>query len=145
MRELLKEARDALRAVQHYIPPADETVEMTPAITADVGACQEIADRIDAALSAPKPDALEVVRNIRLGGYALNANDPDDRGPNGDDYHFTLTDTEAAALIQPTVPRAMLEVVWDAGNEWNGSEDPMRARREDIEDIAAKYGVKVGG
>ena len=56
-----------------------------------------------------------------------------------------LEQLRAAALIQPTVPRAMLEAIWDAGNEWNGSEDPLRARREDIADIAAKYGVKVGG
>lgn len=55
------------------------------------------------------------------------------------------SESEAAALIQPTVPMEMLEAVWDAGNEWNGSEDPLRARREDIADIAAKYGVKVGG
>lgn len=85
----------------------------------------------------------EVVRKIRLGGYAINANDQGDRGPNGDDYHFILTDAEAAALIEPSVPREMLEEIWDAGKGVPYTIDPTRARGEDIEYIAAKHGVKV--
>ena len=55
MRELLKEAAEVLGAVQYYIPPADETVEMVPAITADVDACQKLAKRIDDVLAEPEP------------------------------------------------------------------------------------------
>ena len=55
VRELLKEAAEVLGAVQYYIPPADETVEMVPAITADVDACQKLAKRIDDVLAEPEP------------------------------------------------------------------------------------------
>ena len=38
---------------------------------------------IDSYLTTPDKDVMEVINRIRLGGYALNANDPKDRGPNG--------------------------------------------------------------
>lgn len=44
-------------------------------------------------------NAVDILTKIRLGGYALNANNESDRGPNGDDYHFELSTTEALALI----------------------------------------------
>jgi len=65
----------------------------------------ELRSRIDAYLAAPSESAMEILERVRLGGYALNANDPDDRGPNGDDYHFTFSDSDAAALIEDYAER----------------------------------------
>jgi len=41
----------------------------------------------------------ELVETLRHGGYGFMSNDPDDYGPNGDDYFFTLSISQAAALI----------------------------------------------
>ena len=72
----------------------------------------------------------------------------------GDDYHFTLSDADAAALIeglQRRVPRAMLEQCgyW-AIKTWthrNGAGPANGYNRymtdEQFDALAAKYGVKV--
>lgn len=135
MIELLKEARDELGAVQYYIPPADETVEMTPAITADVDACQKLAERIDTYLSAPSESAMEMVRKIREG--ATFGHDLSER-------YCKLLDSEAAALIESygrRVPRAMLENAYMLG--WTDSKHDRIS--VDYNPIAAKYGVEVEG
>jgi len=69
MREILKECAEVMRRGQ-----LDEMESM--------------AGRIDAALAAPKDDALEIVRRIRAW----------DNNTCG--YKYALTDSEAAALIQ---------------------------------------------
>jgi hypothetical protein len=103
--KLLKEARDELGAVQYYIPPADETAEMTPAITADVDACQKLAERIDAALAEPAPDAMELVEKIRYPKYTqIDATTSS---------MTWFTDDQAAALIKSygrRVPRAISDI-----------------------------------
>ena len=133
MRELLEELRD-------YIAQSNRT---------DYSGQREWADdllaRIDAALPAPEPSAGEIVEKIRMGGYALNANDPDDRGPNGDDYHFALTDSEAAALIASVgrrVPRAML---WEIQGDDRIVHPAFDDSNAVMDAIAAKYGVKMEG
>jgi hypothetical protein len=146
--ELLKEAMDELGAVQYYIPPADETAEMTPAITADVDACQRLMTKIEAYLAEPEPDAMEIVRKVRHGNVVAYAQ-------NNDLLHatvekqYTLTDSEAAALIASLgrrVPRVMLEelaieilnladLAWKSG--WQEYVKNL------LTAIFAKHGVKV--
>jgi hypothetical protein len=93
-RELLKEARDALGVVTAYIengtplPPDDDPY--WKASTALVN-LKGILSRIDSALAAPEPDAMELVRQVREGsvaGHTLSSN------------YWKLTDSEAAALIE---------------------------------------------
>ena len=93
----------------------------------------------------PESDAMELVNKLRLGGFALNSNDQEDHGPNGDDYHFEISDPAAARLLDDwrAVPRAMLEeVIFDAYGKGlakrilNGNE---------ADAIAEKYGVKIEG
>jgi hypothetical protein len=129
VRKLLEEARDFIN-------------EVDPNIKGQEIDKHYLLQRITAALAAPEPDAVEIVGKIRLGGYALNANNPDDRGPNGDDYHFILADTEAAALIaiySRRVPMAMLEEVWYSGY----AKDHSQPIANDINKAAQKYGVKI--
>jgi hypothetical protein len=100
MRELLKEAARELGAVQYYIPPADETVEMTPAITADVDSCQRLMTKIEAYLAAPRESAMEVVEKIR----EIHEVFPDS---------YAIDDLDAAALIEGygrRVPRAISDI-----------------------------------
>ena len=107
----------------------------------DIAAIREDERKADHSPDAENMGVLEVVENIRLGGFALNTNNPDDHGPNGDDYHFTLTDTEAAAQIEQygrRVPRAMLDDIW-----LNGYKCQQGKKNTDMADIAAKYGVKI--
>lgn len=97
MIELLKEARDVLWMVQTYIPSVEQMEAHTHdgLAVADVDACQKLADRIDAALAKPAPDAMEIVDKIRE--YYIHHPEA------YDDYavaNFTMPVTEAAALIE---------------------------------------------
>jgi len=105
MRKLLEEAAKALGTVQHYFPSQEQGEAGTHEglAVADVDACQRLLSRIDAALAALEPDAMEIVWKVR------DANCPGEWvGP----IEFDLTDTEAAALIEARdkrVPSVMLE------------------------------------
>ena len=134
--ELLKEARDALGVVTAYIengtplPPDDDPY--WKASTAVVN-LESILSRIDSALAAPEPDAMELVRQVREGsvaGYTLSSN------------YWKLTDSEAAALIEQyakRVPRALLEETYS-----DGFEAAFGTKMIDRHDTrAAKYGYKV--
>jgi hypothetical protein len=139
--ELLKEARDELGAVQHYFPAQDEADKGLA--VADVDACQRLMTKIEAYLAEPEPDAMEIVEKIR-DYYIYHPEAYDDYAV----ANFTLPEDEAAALIADygrRVPREMLDEIWDAGCEWNGSEEPKTARWEDINEIAAKYGSTKAG
>lgn len=134
--ELLKEARDALGVVTAYIengtplPPDDDPY--WKASTAVVN-LESILSRIDSALAAPEPDAMELVRQVREGsvaGYTLSSN------------YWKLTDSEAAALIEQyakRVPRALLEETYSDGFEAAFGTVKMI----DHDTRAAKYGYKV--
>ena len=121
---------------------------------------------IDAALAQSEPTALEVVRKIRArqekdictfcGAQRKDHKFDTEKCPSPDGWHitdwnpiydWTLTDSEAASLIQPTVPRAMLYELMGAGAAIMDTEHNFakRAQREaeSQDDIAAKYGVKV--
>jgi hypothetical protein len=122
MRELLEEARDRLLQNTPHRP----------------GTCVECDNnrstiaKITAALAEPEQDAMKIVRKIREG--ATFGHDLSER-------YCKLLDTEAAALIEDygrRVPRAMLEEISDMG-------DPCLndLRRERLDAIAAKYGVKL--
>ncbi len=102
VQDLLKEAARELGAVQYYIPPADETVEMTPAITADVGACQKLAERIDTYLAALHESAMEVVDQL---DHLIN----DNQGIRADFDH-----NKASALIESHGRRVQELEEWQA-------------------------------
>ena len=135
-RELLKEARDTLGVVTAYIengtplPPDDDPY--WKASTALVN-LESILSRIDSALAAPEPDAMELVRQVREGsvaGYTLSSN------------YWKLTNSEAVALIEQyakRVPRALLEEIWNDGY-FDGVD---QSKDVQFEKIAAKYGYKV--
>ena len=138
MIELLKEAARELGAVQYYIPPADETVEMVPAITADVDACQKLAKRIDDVLAEPAPDAKAIAERIEQEMCGIE-------GEPGNES-VVLDIDRATALIESrrVVPRAMLDdiIFYTAGMmDWNGE----ITDRKFIDKIAEAHGYKVEG
>jgi hypothetical protein len=137
MRELLKEARDVLRMVQTYFPSVEQMEAHTHdgLAVADVDACQKLAERIDTYLAAPRESAMEVVDQL---DHLIN----DNQGIRADFDH-----NKAAALIESygrRVPRAMLDDIWYKGNK-HGYEQGEDEQDEEIQSIAAKYGVEVEG
>lgn len=95
-------------------------------------AMQELARVILAAFnSAPEPDAMKIVRQVRDGSLK------------GLTWSYKHSTSEAAALIeglQRRVPRAMLKEIWDEAYWCNANDD-----YKSIDEIAAKYGVEVEG
>jgi len=129
MRELLKEARDILGDA--YYDGVEPLSDGTRAMIA------KVIKRIDAALSAPEPDAMEVVDRMRRMLCVFNY-------ANGDsETVWELDKAEAAALIASysrRVPRAMLDEIW-----LNGYQCKDGKKDTDMAEIAAKYGYKVEG
>jgi len=124
MRELLKEARDILGDA--YYDGVEPLSDGTRAMIA------KVIKRIDAALSAPEPDAMEIVDKL---DHIIN----DNQGIRAGFDH-----NAAAALIEQQsrrVPRAMLADIYCLG--WTDSRKNRIS--EDHSAIAAKYGVEVEG
>lgn len=143
-RELLKEAMPHLKewalCIRNTIPEYER----------ELAGIASLIDRIDAALAAPEPDAMGMVRQVRHGNVVAYAQ-------NNDLLHatvekqYTITDSEAAALIASygrRVPKAyvsdivieMLKIgdkYWDMGGQ--AAVDPI------LQKIAAKYDVKLEG
>ena len=142
MTELLKEARDLIAALDQWNKDVEAIIGRIPN-TGFQGA-GDLLRQIDAALEAPPDSAMEVVRKIRETTWL-----PDSKYDPRPVVRFTLTDAEAASLIQPTVPREMLYELMGAGAAIMDTEHNFakRAQREaESQDaIATKYGVKVGG
>ena len=87
-------------------------------------------DRIDTALAAPEPDAMEIADKIREMSISYSGFES-----------FDLSYDDAAALIEQygrRVPRAMLDEIW-----LNGYKCQQGKKNTDMADIAAKYGVKI--
>lgn len=135
-RELLKEARDALGVVTAYIengtplPPDDDPYWKASTALVNLGS---ILSRIDSALAdTGNIDAHELVKKIR----------DESRDFAGSDYQYTLTNSEAVALIEQyakRVPRAMLREIGE-NSQWNGLYEDIYQMQDEI---AAKYGYKV--
>ena len=95
-------------------------------------------DRIDAALSAPEPDAMEMVKQVRA------KRDYNTDAGSMPKMNWTLTDSEAAALIEShdkRVPRAMLEEIGD----WAVDEYEAQGHEsgcETMDAILEKYGYR---
>ena len=146
-RELLKEATKSFEGIASITPEMYD-YDVREFKRWAQSRARFMVERIKQHLADHSPDtgnmvAAKLVENIRSGGFAFNANDPEDRGPNGDDYHFTLTDSEAAALIEQygrRVPRAMLEDIEKQAFEY-GQEAFLSY--ELIDHIAAKHHVKI--
>lgn len=142
-RELLKEARYTLEERTGYY------YERGVAHQSDLPhcMCRECIDkrikalyaRIDAALSEPDMDAMEVLRKVRETTWLADSKyDPRPVVRN------KLTDSEAAALIESygrRVPRAMLVDVWDHATALALG---AKIKSDDIFlQIAARHGVKL--
>jgi len=83
-------------------------------------------------LKLPEGDAMEIVRQVRKTECDWE-----------DMPLFTLTDTEAAALIASysrRVPRAMLDEIWLIGNRSKPGQKDI-----DTAEIADRHGYKVEG
>ena len=111
---LLKEARDALE---------------------NLDCAKYLLDRIDSALSAPDESALEIVRQIREAVIQEPCEGVQQIG-------FMLTDEAAAALVEPSVPRALFKELHDDWHTCWLIGKPVDYKV--AEQIAAKHGVKVG-
>ena len=148
-RELLKEAMKSFEGIAS-IPPEMYSNDVWAFKAWAQSRARFMVDRIEQHLADHSPDAgnmvaAKLVEDIRSGGFAFNANDPEDRGPNSDDYHFTLTDSEAAALIESygrRVPKELLSELFWAGMRFQKFHDGPYQVKELIE-IATKYGVKI--
>ena len=122
MRELLEEARDWIKTDKCWNVEKDALL-----------------DRINAALAAPEPDAMEILRQVREFSMAVETDD-------GIDIVWTKQDSEAAALIADyrRVPRAVLAELMGSGAAIMDTERnfTQRAKREtEAQDaILAKYG-----
>ena len=105
----------------------------------------EIATRINSTLSAPQPDAMEVLRRVREIS-SLDRVDGADGGPDSLVVVFTASDTEAASLIESfgkRVPRAMLEELWDMVKVSELASGGSSYAKVIIDAVADKHGVKV--
>lgn len=125
MRELLKEARDFID-------------EVDPNIKGQEIEKHYLLQRIDAALAEPELDVMELVEKIReKKDYNTDAGLPPRMG-------YTLITPEAVALIAAhgkRLPRAMLAELCEYG--LNCGFIPETSRKIDLDEIAAKYGVKI--
>lgn len=125
VRKLLEEVRDFIRYSISALPMGEK----------DFDKAENIFNKIDAALAAPEPNVVEILRQVRQGsvaGHTLSSN------------YWNLTDSEAAALIErrsKQVPRAMLEDVWHAGVEATKYGIGF-GMTDDINTISAKYGYR---
>lgn len=139
--KLLKEARGAsvrvLDGLNARIDRASKQGESIPVYNGIVE-LHDIIGKIDAALAAPEPDAMEIVEKIR-DYYIYHPEAYDDYAV----ANFTLPEDEAVALIEDygrRVPREMLTEIFNNAVNWALLGDP-----EQVDEIAAKYGVKVEG
>lgn len=145
--ELLKEALDAsvrvLDGLNARIDRASKQGEPIPVYNGIVE-LHDFIGKIDAYLATPAPDAMEIVVKIRdYGRMEIISED-------SALVDFTLSDTEAAALIESygrRVPRAMLEELWEYCTTDHDFSPGELSESEivDMSKIAAKYDVKVEG
>ena len=128
VRELLEEVRDFIRYSISALPMGEK----------DLDRAENIFNKIDTALAAPEPDAMELARQVRAGNVVAYAQ-------NNDLLHATvekqykLTDSEAAALIadySKLVPRAMLYEINEFEDDYPRNIDPK------MDAVAAKYGYR---
>ena len=94
--------------------------------------------RIDAALSTPEPDPMEILRQVREGCFVWDSDSGKlEIGSAMIGFDFTLPDTEATTLIEAygkQVPRAMLYEINELEDDFPQNIDPK------IDEILAKYG-----
>lgn len=95
MNELLKEARDALDDELHGVHNGCLSDGMKR-----IAEKEALIARIDAALSTPEPDAMEILRQVREGCFVWDSDSGKlEIGSAMIGFDFTLPDTEATTLI----------------------------------------------